>query len=399
MRYLIILLTFVIIPCGYTAPVIESQSGTEVDGGTVVISGSGFGTNTAVGTSSLQFLKDNIEDSTNGEVFAASGWANYQDSEDAETAVPRYNQTEAHSGNQSIFIDYTKDGVNRYKGHFYYNHTTAMPIVYLTWWVKSVSDTCESCSHQWKIWRIKNGTTFTDSDILNFIQSSWARTVSPDREATLFVATATSEFFCDGCANEKTPSGTIYLSADDVPGPTGINDRWVRMEYYFDVGTLENNDGTLFYWIHDPDDPGTPSIDAPSILQFDGNLRFLETAEQWQYALFGGAAVDGMDIDVWWDDVFIQVGGMQRVEIGDDPVWANCTHREIQYPIAWATDEITVTVNRGSFAADATAYLFVVDANGDASAGKEIEFGSAGLPGAISIPGNLSISSGQLSVH
>ena len=38
----------------------------------------------------------------------------------------------------------------------------------------------------------------------------------------------------------------------------------------------------------------------------------------------------------------------------------------------WSTSEITVTVNRGSFAADATAYLFVIDADGIASSGKGV---------------------------
>lgn len=64
------------------------------------------------------------------------------------------------------------------------------------------------------------------------------------------------------------------------------------------------------------------------------------------------------------------------IEIGNASTWAACTHREIQIPTAWTTDEITATINQGSLP-DGTAYLFVVDADGVASDGYEITLSSS----------------------
>lgn len=64
-----------------------------------------------------------------------------------------------------------------------------------------------------------------------------------------------------------------------------------------------------------------------------------------------------------------------RVEIGDAPIYANCTVREIQVPISWSDDQIRLRVNQGSFANNASAYLFVVDANGNPLPGRSIVFG------------------------
>jgi hypothetical protein len=60
---------------------------------------------------------------------------------------------------------------------------------------------------------------------------------------------------------------------------------------------------------------------------------------------------------------------LARVEMGNAATYDACTHREVQIPTAWADTEITVTVNRGSFAADDEVYLFVVDDDGAKSAG------------------------------
>jgi hypothetical protein len=75
------------------------------------------------------------------------------------------------------------------------------------------------------------------------------------------------------------------------------------------------------------------------------------------------------------DDVYSD-SSLARIEIGDNQNYSLCTHREIQVPTSWNTNSITFTVNHGSFANGTTAYLFVVDANGTASVGKNITIGS-----------------------
>jgi hypothetical protein len=77
---------------------------------------------------------------------------------------------------------------------------------------------------------------------------------------------------------------------------------------------------------------------------------------------------------VWFDDCYVD-SSWARVMVGNASTLAASTHREIQIPSAWSATEIEVTVNRGSFAADANAYLFVVDSSGTPSPGYAIQFG------------------------
>jgi len=83
------------------------------------------------------------------------------------------------------------------------------------------------------------------------------------------------------------------------------------------------------------------------------------------------------DVSVFVDDVYLDVT-RARVEVGDNPVWANCTHRDPQIPVAWQNGQIRVTVNQGGFADAATVYVFVVDRQGQPSNGVEGTFGERG---------------------
>jgi hypothetical protein len=74
------------------------------------------------------------------------------------------------------------------------------------------------------------------------------------------------------------------------------------------------------------------------------------------------------DWRAWADDVYLDTT-WARVMIGDAPSFADAKHREIQIPSAWSSSSITVTVHTGTFPADATPYLFVIDADGNASQG------------------------------
>ncbi len=71
---------------------------------------------------------------------------------------------------------------------------------------------------------------------------------------------------------------------------------------------------------------------------------------------------------VYFDDVYID-NTWARVMAGDQSTFDASTHREIQIPSAWSDTEITITLNQGSFASLNNTYIYVVDANGNASNG------------------------------
>jgi len=84
------------------------------------------------------------------------------------------------------------------------------------------------------------------------------------------------------------------------------------------------------------------------------------------------------------DDIYVATG-RARIELGNAPVFANCTRRDIQYFGNWnaATSTVEFTLRAPSFANNATAYLFVVDEAGAASPGYAMQIGG----GSVSAPG------------
>lgn len=64
-----------------------------------------------------------------------------------------------------------------------------------------------------------------------------------------------------------------------------------------------------------------------------------------------------------------------RVEIGDAPSYSSCRNLAICTPTSWSSGSIEATVRTGSFKLGEKAYVFVIDKNGNASAGKEVVMG------------------------
>lgn len=100
---------------------------------------------------------------------------------------------------------------------------------------------------------------------------------------------------------------------------------------------------------------------------------------------------NGAWLDWYWSDLYID-NTLARVEIGNAPIWENCTHREVQIPQTWTGgSNITAVFKQGSFSPQENVYLFVIDPNGEANnpgfslvVGGEIQ--DPGPPGAPSAP-------------
>lgn len=91
---------------------------------------------------------------------------------------------------------------------------------------------------------------------------------------------------------------------------------------------------------------------------------------------------------LWMDDVYID-NTLARVEIGDNEQFDLCRHREMQIPVTWDAAGATIEIefNAGTFATDDNAWLFVVDADGNASQGYPIVIGqSVEGPGRVITP-------------
>jgi hypothetical protein len=175
--------------------------------------------------------------------------------------------------------------------------------------------------------------------------------------------------------------GSPYYSEVIITDP---RTNWIKVEI-----ELYNNatNGTLKLW-----EDGVLKID------FTGDTKTTGDRESNSFA-FGSyyrkTSEDDSDENAfrYFDDLYVDTF-WQRVVVGDNIIYADCTNREIQIPTAWSSTDITATYNQGSFANDDPMYLFVIDSEGNVSDG--VLIGDAEPPTAtgVSVSGTGTITGG-----
>lgn len=83
----------------------------------------------------------------------------------------------------------------------------------------------------------------------------------------------------------------------------------------------------------------------------------------------------------FWEAVYVD-DTWARVELSDNATYTSASHREIQIPSAWSSTSVSATINRGSFAADASVYVHVCTAANACSAGYAVTLGGEASPSA-----------------
>lgn len=158
---------------------------------------------------------------------------------------------------------------------------------------------------------------------------------------------------------------TCYPDSSIWSGPkiTDIENEWVRFEVYLKQSSKSIKDGTMQVWTH------RPFKTDPSVIKIGINDTSYGTRcsddywKSWRFNYFwetGG----GTNGHAYLDDLYFD-NTQARVEIGNNESFDKCTHREIQVPTSWSDDEIIINVNQGSFEDGETAYIFVVDGDGE----------------------------------
>jgi hypothetical protein len=103
-----------------------------------------------------------------------------------------------------------------------------------------------------------------------------------------------------------------------------------------------------------------------------GTLNFNQV---WKIGWDGGGEPLVVPIDLRMDDIYVDTT-YNRIFLGNSSTFNECDHTELQTITAWSTTSATVTLNIGSFASNASVYLFVVDSLNVPSAGYPITLGS-----------------------
>ncbi|GAB6144241.1 hypothetical protein [Desulfocicer niacini] len=348
----IFLLVFLAWTNALAEPAIDNMSGSFTSGDTATITGSQFGSHDL----KIEWRGNEIEAGQAGTILTSQGRWYYERQPNSSWAAPVYSTAHAHSGKQSLEVDLT----SKWQGALRYDSGTGVApdsSLFVSWWVY-LSDMVGD--GQWKMFRI-NWQNDIQDDYPQMVMFNWYNAnqliVRPGPETS---------------SNTKY----VYPSYPDVSG------KWYRMDVIIKESSLGRDNGSLSTFTHDPE-----SRMAVKRSTLSNIMTYHSGDRRHRWFLWQNYVGNGMNsLKVFLDDIYIQTGTQARVEIGDDDNWADCTWREIQVPTSWTDNSISFQVNSGAFTDGQTAYLFVVDSDGNPSAGQPITIGSGSRSPALPTP-------------
>ncbi|NTW27426.1 MAG: hypothetical protein HGA36_03810 [Candidatus Moranbacteria bacterium] len=352
------------------APVITSVPTVILDEQSVSIAGSGFKTK----TNAAPVYWDNFEAYTAGLAPTAGGWV-------VRAGTPAISTEKSYAGTQAVrfFNDSTAfQQLSRDMGTTFSDETFFKGKIYLD----NTNNACDE--YQWKNLRFSSSpgayAINEEGNTAIVLMDSW------------YNATTTRWF------NSGSPH--VYYNGGLSSSTLGAPDDLFKFNQWFDFEFKLKRSSA-------PSAPdGSVRIDIDEVQKSIKTDFITHDADDgvYRYMLMGGSIVSCRDINdvpmnpnfkIYYDDLYVD-NTQARVEICNSATWASRTHCEIQPTTAWPTAgnptaNIEVTVNQGSFANGAGAYLFVIDEDGTASAGFPIAFATSGDVTAPSAPTGLGV--------
>ena len=320
------------------APQISSVYGKLTEGDSVEVVGANFGSH-QLKIEWLGGANGHIEKGANGEVFQKSKWV--VKSEESYT-LPRYTNKRSHSGSKSVHCD--GGDSQTYNSLISYDAGSSFAggeELFVSWWVYFDGGS----GGQWKMFRLNHylGWSDTSPEITMF---NWNPGGYGQKQFVVRADRAETTYWLDEPSKEKA-----------YPGRR----EWARVDLYLKMATSGSENGIAEIAIHRPNRQITTPYDPSNSRRWP----YIRTGSNLRYFVWQNYFGNGLEGEVWMDDFYIQRGTRARVEIGDKSKWSNCTWREIQKPHEWSNKSITITFNRGIFSSGQTAYLYVVDSNGN----------------------------------
>ena len=356
-----------LLPVVAVAQSISSVSGTWADGDTITINGSSFGTKSPAAPA---YFSD-FEDLVVGEMIE-DGWSQPNDLTVGVLGTDAY----AYSGSRSLMID------------TYYNEHTFHQVI------RDLGAHSEDFYFATRL-RIGDETACGPGQFKAWMVSSSPGVYTVDEDTTYGSRTTRmSNLFhlYDGTPDYWGNTGYITYSGATLDG--GSLGRYSRPDitsYGFSMNEWMSIENTII------GSSSSGSDDGVYLMQRVGHGEDLDNQTDvvtwidgdafYRYVMIGQTWLITYDCDIYYDDMYIDITAA-RVMLGDNSTWGACTVRDHQIPTLWSPTSIQVEVNNDSFSADDTAYLFVVDADGNVSDGYAITIG-ASESASITAPTNL----------
>ena len=331
----------------FGAPVVQAVSGSVQGGGVITIQGTGFGTK---GTAEPIAYEDfeSYDISTNLSEINRLG-SDYSFAMANSSFPPPDNVVAScpigRSGKTSHFI-FTRDIPDR-AGYIQLYRTDARiqgaRYLYMDAWVYATgpgttwTGESDNGAYQWKTFGVVNNAVSWQTTCGSRFCEFTGPTV-PDHRFTTLVAAQWGATLA--------PGESRY--GDAIPN----DGTWHHLRYMLDKGSA-------------------PTYGSERL--FDGDtelwsavLYYPESCmDAFVFGCDNANAYDGR-MNVYWDDVYFD-NSWARVEIGNAPLYSNCTRTEVQVPSAWSASAITCTLKQGSFGNGQQVYVFVTDPTGAVS--------------------------------
>jgi hypothetical protein len=318
-------------------PIVSSVSGKVNNDSLIIINGNNFG----IKSTASPYKWDNFESGVDGDDLG--GW--YLTSNIAGMH-PKYDDGRTRHANSSIsaLVDHTSGNYNCLMGIVGQDIVT----MYFSGWFYNTVSGAES--RNFKFLSLRSGPAGTMGE--------------PEIRWDMYPVNPSGHMYMANTANQLIAQ-TYGLGGNTYP------DGWHRVEVWLDQGTVDQSDGELYTW---RDCQDWCSLTSVPVL----TTQYPESYDNFYLGHYFASDVGSPlpEMELWWEDVYID-WTRARVEIGNDSAWNNCTHREIQIPTAWTSGSVSATVNTGTFLSGSTAYLFVVDENGNVSNGFPVEIGAS----------------------
>lgn len=359
MKRLLFIILLLFPTVALAAPSITGVTGTFSDGNQMVISGTEFGD---TGPSIAVF--DDFESGTNDNwvgnttynppsLATVGSW--YQ--KPNEYSACFYSNDYAHSG--SLSMEGRSSG--QYTAGVYTNQSPEMSTPLAT-------NSHKVFASYWSYWPAGQEWPFDDYDPTPRVglKQAWFHALQNHTGNDVMCYSMVGVY-----ANiDQDASGACYIGGNndgDFPvtslGSKLTRGVWQRITYYW-VGSTS---GGGSYWIDQLNVGGTNTNVAS-----DSGLTNQAFSDQPYTLVESGdwirqSTAEGTEKYFYIDDFYAASGeGAQaRVEIGDNPNYYSCTNLAICTVDSWSATSITATLRQGSFAAESSIYVFVVDADGN----------------------------------
>lgn len=328
------------------APSISGVSGTFTHGSVVAITGSGFGTK----AQAAPLKWDPFESGALGESMVARGWSQYNG------PTPITSAEQAHAGSRSALALLTV-GTEDFDGAY-------LPLDNLTSvWVSL-----------WFYWDRDPPGNPTGGEVFKWIRINASN--APGNEVYTGVPQFRTQMQPSGswCYDEVHPNeslnGTGFVQRDCDPAPT--RGAWTRMDALYRLSNPAGTaNGEIRTWYNGSLEMALSGI----VTRASGITDTLTSVLLPQMASLLNSA---SSYKFFVDDAYID-STPARVELCESSTYVSSTHCEAQPATAWADGSITITLNRGSFGASGSAYLYVFDVtNASNESGYAVTLGTSG---------------------